>query len=274
VSGSRKHSPTDDLGDLRIVFSAEPAFSASERGVLAVLILHRNGESGRMDPSLSRIADGAGVGRRTVVRALESLEEQGVLKRRRKRDGRTRTSYSIDLSTRATMALGPESHQGHHGTRVGPPWHQGRATVALERTKRTNEGTNALPEGDADASAPDGEGESVDESKDTTTDGERMATEEVVAAWLDRLSERPPDAAIAKQGAAAKRLASLYPRADLERALDGIGRLFPHSEGEPWDLFDLDRKFTKAHAAPTSTANGSKGGRPVEYDPTDTWGNQ
>jgi len=35
-------------------------------------------------------------------------------------------------------------------------------------------------------------------------------------------------------------------------AIEGIKKLYPHSNGAPWDLFDLDRKFDKAVQAATA----------------------
>jgi len=77
----------------------------------------------------------------------------------------------------------------------------------------------------------------------------------VVAAFMEycrkkHIPELPPSAR-AKQGAAGKRLAKQHRPADIVQAMVGMGTLFPHCppRNEPWDLFDLETKFTKAHAA-------------------------
>lgn len=62
---------------------------------------------------------------------------------------------------------------------------------------------------------------------------------------------RPPDGEMGKLGAAGKRLAEKHAPSSIVRAMLGMGGLYPHSKGEPWDLFDLERKFTKASAAAT-----------------------
>lgn len=138
-----RFSPTDDLRDLRLVFSGDVDLTAPERSVMGVLILHRNGETGRCDPSLNRIADSAGMDRRTVMRALSTLEDAGHVERHPHRDGRTRTGYTVHPPTRGTETLGAESHQGQSDPRVGAESHRGRGTVPPERTKeRANERTN------------------------------------------------------------------------------------------------------------------------------------
>lgn len=72
---------------------------------------------------------------------------------------------------------------------------------------------------------------------------------EVVGWWIELRIERPPEGEIAKQGRAASRLATRHTRSEVIRAMIGIQGLYPHSEREPWDLFDLERKFTKAFDA-------------------------
>ena len=94
-----------------------------------------------------------------------------------------------------------------------------------------------------------------------------MPANELVAQWIRSQPARPPTAAVQKQGAAAKRLVAAYDRIAIAQALEGIGRLYPHSNGEPFDLFDLERKFAKALAAPA--LNGNRRGRPTEVDPND-----
>jgi len=59
----------------------------------------------------------------------------------------------------------------------------------------------------------------------------------------------PPNGQRGKLGAAGKRLAAQQSPSEIVRAMIGMGSLYPHSNGEPWDLMDLERKFTKASAA-------------------------
>src|SRR5690606_797182 len=155
---ARKHSPTDDLQELRTVFAAGSGLSAQERAVLAVLILRRNGETGRCDPSLSRIAEETGFGRSTVVRALELLDRAKLVERRRHKDGRTRTSYVVKVPASPGVALVPERDQPQGGWGVVRGLGQTSASEGHERTQRTNGGTNeAAPGGEAPASAPHSE---------------------------------------------------------------------------------------------------------------------
>ena len=59
----------------------------------------------------------------------------------------------------------------------------------------------------------------------------------------------PPTGQRAKLGAAGKRLASKSAPVEIIAAMVGMEQLFPYSKGEPWDLMDLEHKFTKAVAA-------------------------
>lgn len=83
----------------------------------------------------------------------------------------------------------------------------------------------------------------------------------MLALWIERLPKRPPDSVIKKQGVAAKRLAGEYTQGEILEAMDGIGGLYPHSDGQPWDLFDLERKFANAlNKARAPTDSGQEGG--------------
>lgn len=78
---------------------------------------------------------------------------------------------------------------------------------------------------------------------------ERMVGSEIVARWISFTGLSLSSADRGKQGAAAKRLAKTRSRAQIVAAMVGMTRLYPHSNGEPWDIFDLERKFAKAQAA-------------------------
>lgn len=75
------------------------------------------------------------------------------------------------------------------------------------------------------------------------------AVQELVAWWVDRQIVKPAPADVGKQGAVAKRLIAKYGTDGVRMAVAGMGHLFPHSNGEPWDLMDLERKFLKAAQA-------------------------
>jgi hypothetical protein len=75
--------------------------------------------------------------------------------------------------------------------------------------------------------------------------------------WIQSQPERPSPAEIKKQGAVAKRIAESQPEKRVDAALDGITGVYPYSDGAPWDVFDLERKFSKAAAAGAAKTNGS-----------------
>jgi hypothetical protein len=77
----------------------------------------------------------------------------------------------------------------------------------------------------------------------------RVTGGEILAAWIDQQPARPSNRDAGKFGAACKRLAEEHPAAEIAAAMVGMGQLYPHSDGQPWDPFDLERKFAKALAA-------------------------
>lgn len=85
-----------------------------------------------------------------------------------------------------------------------------------------------------------------EKSADLENGNGSLSPNELVAFWIDQQSSKPAQAQIRKQGAAAKRICGEYSRSEIVQAAVGISQLFPHSDGEPWDLFDLERKFAKA----------------------------
>ena len=78
---------------------------------------------------------------------------------------------------------------------------------------------------------------------------EFLQANELLGFWIDQQISKPATPQIAKQGAAAKRICLAYSREQVVQAAVGISQLFPYSGGEPWDLFDLERKFAKAMEA-------------------------
>lgn len=75
---------------------------------------------------------------------------------------------------------------------------------------------------------------------------EPLKANDLVGAWVDRQPSGPSQSEKSKQGAAAKRICENHPRERIVAAFIGMDQLFPHSDGQPWDLFDLERKFSKA----------------------------
>lgn len=78
-------------------------------------------------------------------------------------------------------------------------------------------------------------------------DTRKQVTDALVKAWLSLQPERPPEKQIGKQGAVAKRLAEDTAPRKLAIALYGMEQLWEHREaGNPWDLFDFEKKLSKA----------------------------
>jgi hypothetical protein len=81
----------------------------------------------------------------------------------------------------------------------------------------------------------------------------RMSAAELIQAWGNSLPERPTEAERRKQKWVARKLTKEHTRDELVQAMVGMTALFPHcpppnGRNEPWDLGDLERKFSKAKA--------------------------
>lgn len=64
-----------------------------------------------------------------------------------------------------------------------------------------------------------------------------------------------------KQAAAAKRICDNYLAPDIRRGIRGMGKMFPYSQGEPWDLMDLEAKMPKAILAEVNPPERNGNGR-------------
>ena len=81
--------------------------------------------------------------------------------------------------------------------------------------------------------------------------GRRMSAAGVLVAWENAQPVEVSAAERRKQKPFARRIADGHTREQVMAAFVGIGQLFPHCppKNQPWDLSDLDRKFSKAVAA-------------------------
>ena len=81
--------------------------------------------------------------------------------------------------------------------------------------------------------------------------GRRLSASQVLEAWASAQPVEVSAAERRKQKPFARRIADGHTREQVMAAFVGIGQLFPHCapKNQPWDLSDLDRKFSKAVAA-------------------------
>ena len=104
----------------------------SENLVLFLLANRHNKDSGLCYPSMSRIAEEGGMARRTVIRAVKSLEKKGLLTIE-KTFGKT---HHYRLHTSVTVTPVTESHPSQKDTPPVTESHNTRDTVSHE-PKRT-----------------------------------------------------------------------------------------------------------------------------------------
>jgi hypothetical protein len=136
---ARQHSPTDDLQDLRAVL-ADPDLSTAERMVMVSLILHRNGKTGRCDPSTYAMAAEAGASRFTIMRAIERLEASGLITCDRRNGARTAyvvhpPTGSTEIPVAQSNRLQPDTIPVAHSNRTGSMVQPERTNTNEERTK-------------------------------------------------------------------------------------------------------------------------------------------
>ena len=111
---------------------------ASDKLVLLLLANRQNNDTGDCYPSIARVVAESGLGRRTVIRAIQRLEEIGLLSVVKEFG---KVNHYL-LHTSATMARVPNSNQCHHGTTPVPPATLTSATMAPEP-----KGTQKNPKG-------------------------------------------------------------------------------------------------------------------------------
>lgn len=121
---------------------------------------------------------------------------------------------------------------------------------ALECKQSTVVRKETTPTGKVPASPPPPPPGELDEPEPETNAGDiATSVSRLVGRWVGAQPSRPSDSEIRKQGAVAKRLVETHGPERVEAAAAGIVNLYPHTAGTPWDLFDLERKFSKAAAA-------------------------
>lgn len=79
----------------------------------------------------------------------------------------------------------------------------------------------------------------------------RMSGSQILHAWENHTGVRIPTGQRRRHQDIARRIADRHTTEEVQRAMVGMTKLFPHAppRSEPWDLGDLDRKFAKALAA-------------------------
>lgn len=214
-----------------------------QRATLSVLVSHSDG-NGLSFPGLDTIAASSGLGRSTVIRCLGQLEDMGLVSREVNPPSPTR--YTVSLRDR------PRAGPSHSETETVPERDRDRPAAGPEVPSEVPSEVPTPPEGESADADPD-----------------QMGADELVATWINALGSRP--AGVSKQAAVAKRLTKAYDRTTIIRAVDGIQQLFPHSDGEPWDLFDLEKKFTKATTARRNGREGTTQQAELDEDDLAAW---
>jgi hypothetical protein len=130
------------------------------------------------------------------------------------------------------------------------PWDSERDTEGTaEGQPRDSQGTNTIHSNSHQFTEEADPQVGIFPESEVPTNGQAMKPNQLLAEWIKRQPLEPDGQEKGKQAGKAKQICSKHSRMDIIQAFNGMGQLFPYSEGEPWDLFDLDRKFTKAKQA-------------------------
>jgi len=158
-----------------------PELTSSQRAVLSVLVMHAS-RAGRARPSVDTMAEGAGLGRSTVVRALTALVAQGFLLRTSRRP--RPTLYTLVLQ----RLVGTEKS------------HNGPVTVServIERPRAEHELLKKLPTSLREMSGGNLSTDVAAVASTETADTSNWVGQ-AAAAWKEVLKGTPPYGRIGK----------------------------------------------------------------------------
>lgn len=123
-----------------LVWAVKSDVGGADKLVLLCLADHHNGETKDCYPSIERIALWCGMSRRTVQRALERLEAEGLVRRRKRSDGGLQRSTQYDLRGDNMTLQGCQNDTGGVSQ-----WHPNQEENP-ETTKKVKRATQ-LPDG-------------------------------------------------------------------------------------------------------------------------------
>lgn len=225
-----------------------PDLSRSARGLLWELCSH----SPEFDVTVRSLTKASPDGKHRLQKAKSELEEGGYLRvdRPRGEDGKLSSSLWLVTDDPEMAPLPPRADYPH----VENPHVENQHTI--ERTKE--EGTSSSSLRSEDESQPDESSGGVQGSllpvpRETGNgNGDEPWNGGVIfTAWCDQnpeVSQAMSPRERGKLGAACKRLAEDHSPGEVRAAWWGIQRLYPFSDGRPWDPMDLEKHFVRALA--------------------------
>lgn len=174
----------------------------------------------------------------------------------------TRTAVSAEIanSERKTDRAGRDKRTAQHGAENGVNASGGPDADRTTDRSRTRRGPDADQNRSRESSKAEKENRTGARASRKDSEAARL-TDLVVLRGLSGVE--PSD--YSRQEIHAEQLLRQQSLEYWTGAMDHMNSLFPHSRGDPWDVFDLGRKATKAMAmAKTSTENAGD-------NPADDW---
>ena len=203
-------------------------------------------------PSVARLASDISRSERTVQRLLALLRDERYLSSepRYTETGRQMsTLYTLTAPTQVTQQQAERAQKSDESNVV-------TATSDVIVIRPGEGDTHDTPEGDThDTPLTDHKNTNQSSLRYTPTrlaqpglngEGNLTPAQTLIAWWVDHQTIAPAQSDVGKQAGVAKRLVQRYGKENIRLAVAGMGHLYPYSDGEPWDLFDLERKFLKA----------------------------
>lgn len=200
-------------------------------------------------PSTETLADDISRTVRTVQRLLNDLVEAGFIEKEdRYSDG------GRQLSTMYVLTVPRDMGDAGVVEIAGDTADLGDTSVASPQKPGEEGGegdTHDTPGGDTHVTLTDQRNRTTDSILRSAPNRIANPTpaQALVGWWVDKQALAPSRSDIGKQAGVAKRMLDRYGIDAVRVAVAGMGHLYPYSEGQPWDLFDLERKFLKAAEA-------------------------
>ena len=250
------------------VLQAEPELLHATDKALCLSLWSHMGSSGVCFPSQERVARVAGMSKRNAQRGLRRLERLGWVEREKATADRAQAKLREKASS-SGRAGQPDPRQHVYWARIpdnlspvesgigaqlasiepeiGDKLSSIEHSIGDRLSSEQATGCRTEPYQGTNKSSADESARTKSPTRKPKTNGTPEALGLVMAAWRTQAGT-PSRAEQNKQAAAAKRIAGAHPPERIAAALAGLSLLFPFSNGQPWDLFDLERHFSKAAA--------------------------
>lgn len=180
-------------------------------------------------------------------------------------DGRWRNSGQEAKRQKVIAYVESRSENGRKGGRPKGSTKKPREKHMVSDEKHVKSNGKAKESSSSSFSSSSSTSEELQNSPPDGAPAALDAGQNLLGWWIKReekaTGSRPPDSEIGKQSRAARQICEERKPEQINRAIEGMPRLFKYSRGQPWDLLDLRREFQAALTAPPDTGQANGNGR-------------